>query len=291
MSFAPPPALDDPGRIVDAGGLELWCSDLGEGDPLMLVGGFTAGHHVFDFVRPHLDGLRTITWEPRGLGRSARPEGAYSVELWADDLARLLDALEVERAHLWAVGFGNFITVRFAAEYPDRVGAVAGYTDVWAADPAKGYGRIWNVYKAIIDNFGTSGFGARMLTGIFDVPLPWFPAWEARNVEEVVHTDTAERTIGYCLTQADVRAELPRIRAPFLVVQGDQGWAGERLDPADDPSLQLMREAMPQLELAVIPDSHAQYVLAQRPRECAAAVKAFLGAHPLKAAGVASASD
>jgi pimeloyl-ACP methyl ester carboxylesterase len=276
-----PPALDDPGRIVDTGEIELWCSDLGEGDPLFLVGGFTAGHHVWDFVRPYLGELRTITWEPRGLGRSARPDGVYSVELWADDLARLLDVLGVERTHLWAGGFGNYIAVRFAAAYPQRVGAIAGYTDVWAADPVKAYARIWEVYRAIIENFGTTGSGARMLTGIFDVPLPWFPAWEARNVEEVVHTDTAARTVGYCLTEADVRADLPRVRAPFLVVQGDVGWAGERVDPDDDPSLGLMREAMPQLELAVIPGAHAGYVLAQRPQDCAETVLDFLRRHPL----------
>lgn len=277
----PPPALDDPGRVVDVGGLELWCSDVGDGEPLFLLGGFTAGHHVWDFVRPYLAGLRTITWEPRGLGFSARPPGPYSVELWADDLVRLLDALEVERAHVWAGGFGNYIGVRLAAAYPDRVGAVAGYTDVWAGDPAKAYDRIWNVYSAIIENFGTTGFGARMLTGIFDVPLAWFPAWEARNVEEVVHADTAARTVGYCLTEADVRDELPRIRAPFLVVQGDVGWAGERVDPDDDPSLALMREAMPQLEVAVIEGAHAGYVLAQEPQRCAATVLDFLHRHPL----------
>ena len=277
-----PPALDDPGGIVDTGEVELWCSDLGDGEPLFLLGGFTAGHHVWDFVRPYLGDLRTITWEPRGLGRSARPPGRYSVELWSDDLARLLDVLEVERVHLWAGGFGNYIAVRFAAAYPERVGAVAGYTDVWAGDPAKAYARIWNVYSAIIENFGTTGFGARMLTGIFDVPLPWFPAWEARNVEEVVHADTAARTVGYCLIEADVRAELSRIRAPFLVVQGDIGWAGERVDPADDPSLALMRDEMPKLEVVVIEGAHAGYVLAQRPQDCAQAVLAFLGRHPLR---------
>jgi pimeloyl-ACP methyl ester carboxylesterase len=132
-----------------------------------------------------------------------------------------------------------------------------------------------------LENFGTTGFGARMLTGIFDVPLPWFPAWEARNVAEVVHADTAARTVGYCLTEADVRTELSRIRAPFLVVQGDIGWAGERVDPDEDPSLALMRQAMPQLEVVVIPGAHAGYVLAQQPRECAEAVLAFLRAHPL----------
>lgn len=277
----PPRAIDDPGRVVDTGEVELWCSDLGDGDALFLVGGFTAGHHVFDFVRPYLADLRTITWEPRGLGRSGRPDGPYGVEVWAEDLRRLLDVVGVERTHLWAAGFGNYIAVRFAAEHPERVGAVVGYTDVWAGDPAKAYDRIWSVYATIIENFGTTGFGARMLTGLFDVPLPWFAAWEARNVEEVVHPDTVERTVGYCLTQADVRAELPRIQAPFLVLQGDTGWVGEPVDPEDDPSLRLMREAVSQLELTVIPDTHAGYVLAQEPRECAEAVRAFLAAHPL----------
>jgi metallophosphoesterase superfamily enzyme len=97
----------------------------------------------------------------------------------------------------------------------------------------------------------------------------------------VVHADTAARTVGYCLTEADVRAELSVVRAPFLVVQGDIGWAGERVDPDDDPSLALMREAMPQLEVRVIEGAHAGYVLAQQPRQCVEAVRAFLAAHPL----------
>ena len=78
-------------------------------------------------------------------------------------------------------------------------------------------------------------------------------------------------------------ADLPRVDAPFLVVQGDMGWAGERVDPDDDPSLAADAPlAMPQLEVAVIPESHAAYVLAQRPRECAETVRAFLAAAPAR---------
>jgi 3-oxoadipate enol-lactonase len=277
-----PPFEDDPGRRVDCGQVTLWCSEQGSGEPLVLIGGFTAGHHAFDYVRPHLAEYRTITWEPRGLGRSDCPDPAtseYGAAVWARDLAALLDRLEVERAHLWAVGFGNYIGVRFAAEYPGRVGAFVGYTDTWAGDPAKSYDRIWNVYRAIVDNFGTRGIGARMLAGIFDVPVPWFAAWEARNVEEVLHPETVAVTVGYGLTCADVRDDLGRIRAPVLVIQGDGGWAGDA--PVEDASLELMRERLPSLEVTVVPGAHPQYVLVQKPAECAQAAVAFLRRHPL----------
>ena len=169
--------------------------------------------------------------------------------------------------------------MRFAAEYPERVGAFVGYTDAWAGDPAKAYDRIWNVYRAIVESFGTRGVGARMLAGIFDVPLPWFAAWEARNIEEVLHPETVAATVGYGLTRADVRDDLSRVEAPMLVLQGDLGWAGGKVE--EDASLELMRERVAHLEVEVIPDSHPQYVLVQRPEACAAAATAFFERHPL----------
>ena len=283
MADAPfPPGLDDPGRLVDCGGFTLWASDIGDGDPITLIGGFSAGHHAFDYLRPHLSSYRTVTWEPRGLGASDCPDPAttaYGADLWARDLAALLDTLGIERTHLWAAGFGNYIGVRFAAEFPERVGAFVGYTDTWAGDPAKAYDRIWNVYRTIVENFGTKGVGARMLAGIFDVPLPWFAAWETRNIEEVLHPETVAATVGYGLTGGDVRADLPRIEAPMLVLQGDLGWAGGK--PDEDASLLLMQQHVRSLAVEVIPDSHPQYVLVQRPEACAAAATAFFERHPL----------
>jgi pimeloyl-ACP methyl ester carboxylesterase len=80
----------DSGRVVDTGRVPIWYHDDGEsGDPIFMLGGFTAGHFVFDFVRPHLRGYRTLTWEPRGLGLSGCPDPRaepYSSTMWADDL-------------------------------------------------------------------------------------------------------------------------------------------------------------------------------------------------------------
>ncbi|MHB1809863.1 MAG: alpha/beta fold hydrolase [Solirubrobacteraceae bacterium] len=276
------------GRIVETATVPLWCHEEGldDGEPVLLVGGFTAGHFVYDFSRPQLAGYRLIAWEPRGLGASACPDPSrepYSIATWSEDLLALMDALGLERAHIWAAGFGSYIAHRFAARHPERLGAYVTYTDVWADDPQKAYPKIWKVYSAIAGSFGTTGFGARVLANVFDVSdVPWFGSWEARNIEEVLHPETVAATVGYCLTQADVREELAGIEAPTLVLQGDRTWDGRTIDVSEDPSLELMRERVGNLEVQLIADAHPGYVAAQKPAEYGAAARAFLARHPLR---------
>jgi len=274
------------GRLVDIGAVRLWLHDTGgDGEPVFLLGGWTAGHFQYDFVRPHLAGYRLLTWEPRGLGASDRPDPAlhrYDLDVLADDLRDLLQAAGVARTHLWAGGFGSYTALRFAARRPDLVGAVVTYNDVWAGDPRMAYDRIWVVYRTIVEQFGTTGLGARMLAGSFGVSdPPWFLDWETANVEEVSHPETVEALVGYGCLHADVRDDLAAIEAPVLVLRGEFGWDGTILDERDDPSLGLMRERIPGLEVATVPGAHPGYAVVQRPRECAAIVREFLGRHPM----------
>jgi 3-oxoadipate enol-lactonase len=277
----------DDGRLIDTGRVKLWCHDTGgDGEPLFLLDGFTTGHFGYDFARPYLRDYRVITWTPRGLGPSERPDPArheYSVEVWAEDLRELLQAIGVERTHIWAAGFGCYIGFRFVADNPELVGALVTYTDVWAGDPTKRYPAIWAVYKAIVENFGTTGFGARMITGLFHVPdLPWWRDWEALNVEFLLHEDTVEATVGYCLTEVDVRDALPHVRVPTLVLQGDVSWDGRHLDVSEDHSLAFLREQIPHLEVAIVEGTHPGGLPMQRPEEYARVVREFLSRHPLQ---------
>ena len=210
----------------------------------MLVGGMTAGHHIWDFVRPLLADYRTITWEPRGLGRSECPLPPYGAEVWAEDLHDLLLARGITRTHLWAAGFGNYYAIRFAAQYPELVGAFVAYTDVWPGDEGKSYGKIWPVYRAIVDNFGTKDFGAHMLAGIFHVPwLPWFNNWEPQETSRRSCIPETVETHGRVRAHESRRARRHRRgSAPGLVLQGGQDYEGRPLDPEADASLRLMRE-------------------------------------------------
>jgi pimeloyl-ACP methyl ester carboxylesterase len=270
------------GRMVDVGGIELWCHDDGKrGEPLLLLGGPSVGHFHFDFVRPFLQGYRLITWEPRGFGPSGR-DGPYSVDVWADDLERLLDALGIERAHVWANAFSSYIGFAFAAGRPERIGALVTYTDVWAGDPLKNYAPAWDAYREIIAAHGTSGEGAARLARLYALTEPaWFTDWFERSVAEVLHADTAAQTIGYFCTEADVRDRLAAIEAAVLVLQGDRSWDGTKLDTSVDPSLDLIRERVRQVEVVTL-DAHPVHLILQRPEEAAARVAAFLDEHPVE---------
>lgn len=276
------------GGLVDTGSVKLWLHDSGgDGEPLVFLGGTTAGHFPFDFVRPALAGYRQLTWAQRGLGPSDCPDPAtsrYDLDVWSADLRDLLDTIGVERAHLWSGGFGSFICHRFAATYPERVGAVITYNDVWSGDPVMGYDRIWEVYRTIVENFGVTGIGARMLAGIFGVTdPPWFLDWEALNVEQTSRLETVEATTGYGCLHADNRADLSRIQAPLLVMRGDRAWDGSRLEESADPSLQLMLRDVPRIEVATVSDAHPAYAIMQKPEECARIARAFLERHPISA--------
>ena len=50
----------------------------------------------------------------------------YDLDIWADDLAALLDELQIERAHVMGTSAGGMIALKFAAKYPDRcIGVVS----------------------------------------------------------------------------------------------------------------------------------------------------------------------
>jgi pimeloyl-ACP methyl ester carboxylesterase len=63
-------------------------------------------------------------YDLRGHGRSSMPPSGYSAESMADDLAELLNYLNIGRAHLLAHSFGGSIALLFALRHPDRVASL-----------------------------------------------------------------------------------------------------------------------------------------------------------------------
>lgn len=63
---------------------------------------------------------RLLQYDCRGQGGSEHPDQPYSMELHADDLAALLTALRVKKAHLAGISYGGEVAQAFALQYPER---------------------------------------------------------------------------------------------------------------------------------------------------------------------------
>ena len=108
--------------IAKVGAIDLYYDEQGSGDPLLLVMGLAADSaawlfQVPDFARRY----RTIVFDNRGVGRSAKPPGPYTIHEMADDTAGLLDVLGITRAHVVGVSMGGMIAQELALRHPDRV--------------------------------------------------------------------------------------------------------------------------------------------------------------------------
>jgi pimeloyl-ACP methyl ester carboxylesterase len=104
------------------GSIELYYEEHGSGDPLLLVMGLAADAQAWMFQLPAFaQRYRTIVFDNRGVGRSSKPSGPYTIHEMADDAAGLLTRLGIQRAHVVGVSMGGMIAQELALRHPERV--------------------------------------------------------------------------------------------------------------------------------------------------------------------------
>ena len=94
---------------------------------VIIVHGGTLGSMAYQgYVAPLvMAGYRVVLYDQYGRGFSDRAAAPLSIDLMRRQLLDLIDALDIERAHLFGVSFGGAIIARFAAEHGDRVRSLA----------------------------------------------------------------------------------------------------------------------------------------------------------------------
>jgi pimeloyl-ACP methyl ester carboxylesterase len=114
--------MTDQEKFVEVNGIKL-CYDIhGEGDPVVLVHGFgDRKEHWRAQVGELSKHFKVIRLDNRGAGKSDRPEGDYSMELYASDITGLLDVLGIEKTHIIGHSLGGMIVQNFLILYPERV--------------------------------------------------------------------------------------------------------------------------------------------------------------------------
>jgi pimeloyl-ACP methyl ester carboxylesterase len=109
---------------VHANGIDIQYEFVGSGPTLALSHGWLGPTDcwppgVLDALAEH---LRLLLYDVRGHGSTSAPDDpdAYSMPIYAQDLRSLLDALEIEQAHIGGVSQGGMISAQFAVDFPER---------------------------------------------------------------------------------------------------------------------------------------------------------------------------
>lgn len=119
----------------DSNGVKIAYTDEGEGEPIILIHGFT-GSRAHWLEQPRFPGApqrppvgkelakeyRVIAIDCRGHGKSGKPHDPdkYGKEM-ADDVVRLMDHLKLKKAHVAGYSMGGFITMKLIADHPERI--------------------------------------------------------------------------------------------------------------------------------------------------------------------------
>ena len=113
-------------KSIAANGTELYYDDRGAGSPLLLMHGFPLDHSMWADLR--LDGdavFRLIAPDLRGFGNSPARGETTSMELFADDLAGLLDSLEIdEPSVVCGLSMGGYVALQFWRKHRRRLRAL-----------------------------------------------------------------------------------------------------------------------------------------------------------------------
>jgi pimeloyl-ACP methyl ester carboxylesterase len=121
---------------IRAGDIMLNYDQQGSGEPLVLIPYLAADYTCYTFqVADYSKHFTCISVDLRGTGESDKPGGAYSTEMFADDVAALMQAIDVQKAHITGLSLGAATGMWLAAKYPERVKSLSLHSGCPRSDP------------------------------------------------------------------------------------------------------------------------------------------------------------
>ena len=258
---------------IRANGIELYYELHGpEGAPLLvlnngiLMSAATSWGFQTGTLSQH---YRILQYDCRGQGQSDHPEGNYTMELHADDLASLLSALGYEQAHLAGISYGGEVAQAFALRHPGRTRSLILADTVSEVGP-----QLRVTVEGWLDAARAKDAGA-----FFNVTVPWnfSPAFIAANPRLLADAKGRYTALDFpavlrlceCFLEVDFTSRLGEIKCPACIIVGEA-------DLLKGPAYAaILKAGIPQAELHILPGAgHASSW--ERPEEFNTIVLGFL---------------
>jgi 3-oxoadipate enol-lactonase len=209
-------------------GVQLWYEEKGSGEPIVQIHGCGFGHYNFSTATPYLsDYFRVIDLDLRGYGQSDQPIQRYDMEVWADDIAGLMEYLGINKAHIHGTSMGGMVAQQFAAKYPEKVDRLVINCSAAKLDYA---GKL--TFRNWIDIAEHMGVGSRTLAELISMQALSRSFLDSENgesavdmVQEILQNSNNKEVFKracQAMIDMDLRPLLPKITAETLVIGGDE---------------------------------------------------------------------
>lgn len=270
------PKLASPSQFFDSNGVKIHYTVQGEGEPVLLIHGFTmniAMQWTGPGVLPELaKQYRVIAIDNRGHGRSGKPHEPekYGLEM-AEDQIRLLDHLGVKKAHVVGYSMGGFITSKLLTSHPDRVATATLGGAGWTRE---GDQRV-NTLNELADSLEAGKGIGPLIEHLTPPGKPKPTEDELRTINSMVMLMNDPKALAAIIRGMQglmvPEEALRKNKVPTLALIGS-------IDPLKD-GVDAMEEVMSQLEVVEI--EGADHMNAPARPEFISNLKRFLAAHPI----------
>jgi len=212
-------------------GQSLWYKDWGSGPPVVFLAAWGLPSDMWDYQMVPLSeqGLRCVAYDRRGHGRSSRAGAGYDYDTLADDLAAVLDALDLRGVTLVGMSMAGGELVRYVTRHGARRIArlllvatdATPFRTQTPDNPAGVPGERWEFFRrqALLRDYPQ---------WLEDNRQPFFVPETSRQMQDWVRTmmlGTSMKALVDCnrsMAATDFRPELPKLRVPTLLIHGDK---------------------------------------------------------------------
>jgi pimeloyl-ACP methyl ester carboxylesterase len=259
-------------------GIHLWYETIGNGPPVMLIGGFALIDSQWEYVVDDLAKTYTvINWAFRGSGKSdwtmASPP---TVDQYAEDMRIVLEAAGIEKTAIWATSTGAPVGLRFAAKYPQKTTALCTYPWYKTDDTWRG---IMDAAYYVGKHFGVDHMSRLFAGAVFPADLLYEPGgieyevWAKKRYLENVNPNTLKWVIE-AYKEVDLTGDVKRLECPTMLLMGNdsaQNTRDEMKEVSYDYLVNSFLELKPDCDIATIENAGSTYCMITSADKCSAA--------------------
>jgi 3-oxoadipate enol-lactonase len=221
--------------IARLDGINLYYEVRGEGPPILLIPGLGSDVRMYKAVTGELaKRFQVVIFDPRGAGKSDKPDVAYAIEEMADDAAGILDLLGLTKVTVVGYSMGGRIALSLALNHKEMVSRLVLASTSARTPPTRPLSWRWFVFEVL----------SRIPRTIGVDPQPRFAFERQRKASQ----------------EFECSSRLGEIKIPTLVVHG-----------RNDNILQFrlakeMASALPECRLVSVVGGHIALITTQRHR-------------------------